>query len=128
MNGLSLVMVGLGAVLGAWSRWFFGTLLNAVYPPIPVGTVAANLTGSFLMGMALVLLVDRGLFPPELRVGIVTGFLGSFTTMSTFSAEAMTLFARAEYLVAVGHITLHVVGSILLVFAGALVARSILGS
>lgn len=80
------------------------------------------------MGLALVLLIERGLLPPELRVATITGFLASFTTMSTFSAEAMILIARADYLVAAGHITLHVAGSILMVLAGVLLARTLIGS
>lgn len=128
MNPLSLLAVGVGAVAGAWLRWMLGALFNAVYPPIPLGTLAANLAGSLLMGFALVLVVERGMFPPEIRVGAITGLLGSFTTMSTFAAEAVTLFSRAEYLAATGHALLHVAGSILMVFAGVLAARALVGS
>ena len=80
------------------------------------------------MGMALVLLVERGLLPPELRIAAITGFLGSLTTMSTFSAEAMILIARADYVIAAGLVSLHVAGSILMVFTGVLAARVITGS
>jgi fluoride exporter len=128
MNPLSLVAVGVGAVVGAWLRWILGVFFNAVYPPIPLGTLAANLAGSLLMGFALVFIVERGMFPPEVRVGAITGLLGSFTTMSTFAAEAMTLMARSDYLAATGHVILHVAGSILMVFAGVLAARALIGS
>jgi CrcB protein len=128
MNILSLVAVGLAAVCGAWLRWLLGALLNSAYPLIPLGTLAANLIGSFLMGLAMILVVERGMFPPEWRIAIITGFIGSFTTMSTFSAEAMTLITRADYIIAAGLVTLHVAGSILMVFAGALAARAVIGS
>jgi CrcB protein len=128
MNALSFVAIGSGAACGAWLRWGLGALINSVYPPMPLGTLAANLLGSFLMGLALVLLVERGMLPPEMRIAAITGFLGSLTTMSTFSAEAMTLIARADYVVAAGLVTLHVAGSILMVFAGVLAARALAGS
>jgi CrcB protein len=128
MNALSFVAIGSGAACGAWLRWVLGALINSVYPPMPLGTLAANLLGSFLMGLALVLLVERGMLPPEMRIAAITGFLGSLTTMSTFSAEAMTLIARADYVVAAGLVTLHVAGSILMVFAGVLAARALAGS
>jgi CrcB protein len=94
---------------------------------MPLGTLAANLLGSFLMGMALVLLLERGVLPPEIRVAAITGFLGSLTTMSTFSAEAMILIARADYAIAAGLVSLHVAGSILMVFIGVLAARALTG-
>lgn len=128
MNLLSFVTIGLGAACGAWLRWLLGALVNAVYPPIPLGTLAANLLGSFLMGIALVLLVERGMFPPEVRIAFITGFLGCLTTMSTFSAEAMTLIARADYAIAAWLVLLHVAGSILMVFMGALATRALTGS
>lgn len=128
MNLLSFVTIGLGAACGAWLRWLLGVLVNAVYPPIPLGTLAANLLGSFLMGIALVLLVERGMFPPEVRIAFITGFLGCLTTMSTFSAEAMTLIARADYAIAAWLVVLHVAGSILMVFIGALATRALTGS
>jgi len=128
MNALSFVAIGSGAACGAWLRWALGELINSVYPPMPLGTLAANLMGSFLMGLALVLLVERGLLPPEMRIAAITGFLGSLTTMSTFSAEAMVLIARADYVIAAGLVSLHVAGSILMVFTGVLAARVLTGS
>jgi CrcB protein len=127
MNALSFVAIGSAAACGAWLRWVLGVLINAVYPPMPLGTLAANLLGSFLMGMALVLLVERGMLPPEVRIAAITGFLGSLTTMSTFSAEAMILIARADYVTAAGLVTLHVAGSILMVFVGVFAARVLTG-
>lgn len=128
MSAVSLTVVGLSAMLGAWCRWLLGILLNAVYPPVPLGTLAANLLGSFLMGLAMVLLVERGMLPPELRIAVITGFLGAFTTMSTFSAESVTLFMRHQYLVGAAHIGLHAAGSILMALLGVLAARAIAGS
>jgi CrcB protein len=128
MNALSFAAIGAGAAFGAWLRWLLGTLLNYVYPPIPLGTLVANLLGSFLMGMAMVLMIERGMVPPEVRMATITGFLASLTTMSTFSAETMALIARAEYFAATGLVALHVVGSITMVFIGAFAARAYAGS
>lgn len=125
MNALSFAAIGAGAAFGAWLRWLLGTLLNYVYPPIPLGTLAANLVGSFLMGMAMVLLIERGMLPVEMRIAITTGFLASLTTMSTFSAETMALITRGEYFIAGGIVGLHVVGSILMVFVGVFAARAL---
>ena len=128
MNALSFVAIGSGAACGAWLRWALSTLINAVYPPMPLGTLVANLAGSFLMGMALVLLIERGAFPQELRYAITTGFLASFTTMSTFSAETMSLITRAEWVIAALHVILHVGGSVLMIFIGMYAARAVAGS
>jgi CrcB protein len=128
MNALSFLAIGAGAACGAWLRWFLGALVNYVYPPIPLGTLAANLLGSFLMGMAMVLLIERGMLPAEVRMAITTGFLASLTTMSTFSAETMTLIARADYVMAAGLVALHVAGSIAMVFVGVAAARTFAGS
>jgi CrcB protein len=67
------------------------------------------------------------MLPPEVRIAAITGFLGSLTTMSTFSAEAMILIARADYVTAAGLVTLHVAGSILMVFVGVFAARVLTG-
>src|SRR5205807_3992604 len=80
--------VGGGAAVGAWLRWWLGMLLNPLFPTLPLGTLAANLVGGYLMGIALAVLSHFEALPPEARLLITTGFLGGLTTFSTFSAEA----------------------------------------
>jgi CrcB protein len=99
-------------------RWWLGSLLNPVFPTLPLGTLAANLIGGGLIGMALAVFSHFEALAPELRLLIATGFLGGLTTFSTFSAEAVTLLARQQHGWAMALIGAHVVGSILMTFAG----------
>jgi CrcB protein len=118
MTGLGLLAVGAGAAAGAWLRWWLGIVLNPVLPTLPLGTLAANLVGGGLMGMALGALTHFEALAPEIRLLITTGFLGGLTTFSTFSGEAATLIARQQHGWAAMHIAAHVTGSILMTFAG----------
>ena len=114
----SILAISLGAALGAVSRWLLGLGLNAVFPAIPLGTLAANLMGGYLIGVAVAvfaLLVD---IAPEWRLFIITGFLGGLTTFSTFSAEVVTLIQQARWLWVAAAIAAHVVGSLLMTILG----------
>jgi fluoride exporter len=93
----TVAAVGIGAALGAWLRWGLGMWLNERAPQLPLGTLAANLVGGYLVGVAIALFSDRTGISPEWRLLIVTGFLGGLTTFSTFSAESVTMFMRGEY-------------------------------
>ncbi len=128
MTMSGLLAVGGGAALGAWLRWWLGIVLNPVFPTVPLGTLAANLIGGGLIGMALALLSHFDALAPEVRLLITTGFLGGLTTFSTFSAEAATLLARQQLGWAAALVTAHVAGSILMTFAGVALMRLILRS
>ena len=110
--------VGIGAVLGAWLRWWLGLWLNAATPSLPAGTLIANLVGGYLIGVAFQYFSTKNGLPPELRLFVVTGFLGALTTFSTFSAEAVGLLTRGEYGWALAHTLGHLIGSLLATFAG----------
>jgi CrcB protein len=126
MLGLgSWLAVGGGAAVGAWLRWGLGTVLNPVFPTLPLGTLAANLVGGLMMGLAMELVTRHALLGPELRLLVTTGFLGCLTTFSTFSAEITTLLLRREWLWSVLGIALHVVGSLLLTVIGILIMRAV---
>lgn len=118
MTFAGVLAVGGGAAMGAWLRWWLGFVLNPVFPTLPLGTLAANLIGGYLMGIALGMLSHFEALPPEVRLLITTGFLGGLTTFSTFSAEAVTLFARQQFGWATLLIAAHVAGSIAATFAG----------
>ena len=118
MTLAGVLAVGGGAALGAWLRWWLGFVLNPVFPTLPLGTLAANLIGGYLMGIALGMLSHFEALPPEVRLLITTGFLGGLTTFSTFSAEAVTLFARQQFGWATLLMAAHVAGSIVATFAG----------
>lgn len=122
---MSFVAVGIGAVLGAWLRWGLGILLNPVHSFLPLGTVVANLGGGFIIGLSVAFFNGNPHLSPEWRLMVITGFLGALTTFSTFSAEAMMLLQRGNYLWAFGHSALHLVGSILCCILGFALYRAI---
>jgi CrcB protein len=126
VSAAALAAIGAGAAFGAWTRWGLGLLLNHVFPTLPLGTLAANLTGGYLMGLTLGALTHFEALPPEMRLLVTTGFLGSLTTFSTFSAEASTLLSRDQFGWAAVHIAAHLAGSLLLTFAGIATVRLIL--
>ncbi len=126
MGLLPLLAVGLGAALGAWLRWGLGLVFNAMFPTIPMGTVAANLLGGYLVGLAVGFFGHHPGLSPALRLFIITGFLGGLTTFSTFSAEAVGLLTRAEYGWATLHMAIHLAGSLLLTVLGLLTVKLIL--
>lgn len=101
-----------GAGAGAVLRWWLGLVLNPVFPTVPMGTLAANLSGGYLMGLVLGYLSHYEALSPELRLLITTGFLGGLTTFSTFSGEVVTLIARQQFGWAGAAIGLHLLGSL----------------
>jgi len=115
---VSWLAVGLGAALGAWLRWGLGLWFNAVNNFVPIGTLAANLIGGYLVGLAVAFFSGHPGVPPEWRLFAITGFLGGLTTFSTFSAEAVMLLQRGDYVWALTHTVLHLVGSIACCIAG----------
>ena len=110
--------VGGGAAAGAWLRWWLGTMLNSIFPALPLGTLAANLLGGYLMGLAMGFMSHYETMSPEMRLLMTTGFLGGLTTFSSFSAETVTLMARNEFGWTAVLVVAHVVGSVLLTLAG----------
>ena len=114
----SIFAIALGAVLGALLRWQLGLKLNALFPTIPPGTLAANLIGGYVIGLALAFFAALPGLAPEWRLLVVTGFCGGLTTFSTFSAEIATLLQHGRLSWALGSVMAHVVGSVLMTFAG----------
>ncbi len=113
-----LVAVGGGAALGAWARWGLGAALNPLFPTVPLGTLAANLIGGYLVGFAVALFHHHAGLSPELKLFLITGFLGGLTTFSTFSAEVVALIERAQYGWALTAAGGHLVGSLVMTVLG----------
>jgi CrcB protein len=114
---MSVVAICIGACIGALSRWGLGLWLNpgAV---LPYGTLAANLIGGYLIGVAVAVFQSLPHLDPVWRLAIITGFLGALTTFSSFSAEVVGMLGQQRYLLALGTTALHLFGSLLLTLAG----------
>jgi CrcB protein len=106
-----LLAVGLGAAVGAWLRWGLSYWLNPRVAHLPLGTLAANLVGGHLIGIAIAAFVVQPGIAPAWRLLIVTGFLGGLTTFSTFSAESVALMQAGQWAAAGLDTALHLGGS-----------------
>ena len=115
---ISIVAISAGASLGALLRWVLGAKLNSFFPTIPPGTLAANIVGGYLIGVAVAYFAQHPSLAPEWRLLIITGFLGGLTTFSTFSAEVVTLLQQGRITWACGAIAVHVSGSLLMTLLG----------
>ena len=124
MSILAALAIFTGAGLGALLRWYLGLRLNPLFPTLPLGTLAANLAGGFLIGLLFAWLGRHPGLAPELRLFLITGFLGGLTTFSTFSAEVVNLFARGEHLWGLAAAASHVLGSLALTAAGMALAHA----
>ena len=118
MTFYALLAIGVGAALGAWLRWGLGLWLNSLLPELPPGTLAANLIGGYLIGLAVAFFMQHPGLSPEWRLFIITGFLGGLTTFSTFSAETVTLLLRGQYAWGSAIIITHLGGSLLMTVLG----------
>lgn len=118
INSSAFVAVGLGAVFGAWLRWWLAGKFNAALPHLPLGTLLANLGGGYLIGLVIGSLEATPAIHPHLRLFLITGFLGALTTFSTFSAEAVELLQHGRYGWAFAHSASHLLGSLALTFLG----------
>jgi CrcB protein len=94
------------------------TTLNPVFLTLPLGTLAANLLGGYLVGVAVAYFSHSSALPPEVRLLGITGFMGGLTTFSTFSSEVVNLLARAQCTWAVGAVAGHLIGSLSLTALG----------
>ena len=112
------VAISVGASLGALLRWWLGAQLNSLFPTIPPGTLAANLVGGYVVGVAIAFFASYAAIPPEWRLLVITGFCGGLTTFSTFSAEIVTLMQQGRAMWACGAAAVHLCGSILMTLAG----------
>ena len=124
---MTWLAIGVGAALGAWLRWGLGGWLTASSQAMPLGTLAANLGGGYMIGFLVAFFERNPGLSPEWRLFAITGFLGGLTTFSSFSAEAMILLQRGDYLWALTHSALHLIGSIALCIAGFATYRAIFG-
>lgn len=115
-----------GGALGALGRHYFGlAALKLFGASFPYGTLGVNILGSFLMGIIIVALSHSLEISNEVKAFLTVGFLGSFTTFSTFSLDVVTLWERGETYSALGYVILSVVLSILSLFIGMAIMRQV---
>jgi CrcB protein len=108
----SILAIELGAAIGANIRWLLGDALNAYLPDLPPGTLAANLLGAFLIGLAISVFTAMPELSSFWRLFVVTGFLGALTTFSTFSAEIFSELQAGRFIWGFAGMMIHVVGSL----------------
>ena len=114
----AILAISVGAAVGALLRWELGGRLNSFVPSLPMGTLAANLIGGYIIGLSVAYFAQAPHIAPEWRLFIVTGFCGGLTTFSTFSAEVVALLQQGRLAWALGTIATHVTGSLLMTLAG----------
>ena len=126
---LSVFAICIGACFGALARWGLGLWLNpgaVVLNIMPVGTLAANLIGGYLVGICVAVFQAMPQLDPVWRLALVTGFLGALTTFSSFSAEVVGMLQQQRYGLALGTSALHLFGSLILTVAGIKTVSSVL--
>lgn len=123
----SIAAISAGAAAGALLRWALAVRLNALFPALPLGTLAANLIGGYCIGVVLAWLALRPELPLELRLFLVTGLLGGLTTFSTFSAEVVTNLQGGHVAWALVIAATHLGGSLLLTALGIATVRWLFG-
>lgn len=116
---MNWIAVAIGGALGAMARYGVSTLLfDASTQRFPYATLSVNVLGSFLMGILFVLIVEKGLLPAEMRSILMVGFLGAFTTFSTFSLDALGLWQNGHLLLAL----VYALGTVVLCLAAISIA------
>ncbi|NRP18723.1 putative fluoride ion transporter CrcB [Ensifer adhaerens] len=121
----NLLLVGAGGAIGSMVRYLVGLwTLHRWGPGFPWGTLGVNITGSFLIGLLAELIMRKFGASAEMRLFLITGVLGGYTTFSAFSLDTITLFERGDAALAVTYIAASVVLSILAVFAGLALMRA----
>lgn len=123
---LPVLFLCVGASLGAIARWQLALALNPSHTWIPLGTLAANLAGGYLVGVAVGVFNALPQLDPVWRLALVTGFLGALTTFSSFSVEAVALLQQDRPGHALALAALHLAGSLTLTWLGLLSVRWLL--
>jgi fluoride exporter len=121
---VTLLLVGIGGFFGAVVRYVVdGWVSQATRATYPWGTFAINLSGSFLLGVLFAAAVERAALPAEIRPPVMIGFIGAYTTFSTWMLESSRLIEDGAYLAALGNVAGSVVLGLVATFVGLAVGR-----
>jgi len=115
--------VGMGGAIGCWMRWGLGIALNPLFSNILLGTLAANLVGGYLIGVAVEYFVHHDSIPPELRLFVIVGFLGGLTTFSSFSSEVVELLTDRQLVMTFVLVAVHLIGSLAMTYLGMMTVK-----
>ena len=118
-NFSNFLIVGFAAALGAWLRWVIGYLLYILYPGLPIGSLAVNLLGGFLMGMSIAYFqTTASILSEELKLSINIGFLGGLTTFSAYTSDIFSLLQRGEVQTSFLFLVSHIFGALIMAYIG----------
>jgi len=118
--------IAIFGVLGCWARYAMTQLIQGYWGnSFPYATLVINVTGAFVMGFLFVLTLERLTVAPSIRTGVLTGFLGGYTTFSTYALEAFTLAETGQAVSAGLYIVLSNLLGVLAAFLGVFLARSL---
>jgi fluoride exporter len=115
---LSILAVGIGGALGSLLRWVLGLRLNALFPTLPLGTLASNIIAGYVIGVAVAFFARVPDIAPEWRLFVITGLMGGLSTFSTFSAEVVSHLQQGRFGWALGEIGIHVCASVVMTILG----------
>lgn len=118
-----IMAVGLGGFIGAISRFWISGLAQKLSGRFPLGTLSVNLLGSFILGLFATLFIEKMVINQELRLFLLVGLLGAFTTYSTFSLETLNLMRSGDWSFAGFNILANVAGTLIAVWAGVNIAK-----
>ena len=118
-----ILAIAIGGALGALGRYWVSGLLNSAEYKLPYGTLVCNVAGSLLMGICFVLIFEKAKLSPELRPLLMVGFMGAFTTFSTFSLETVAMLQDGHVMSAAIYILLSVVLCLLALYGGLWLSR-----
>jgi fluoride exporter len=120
------IAIAVGGVLGCWARYAMTNLVQAIYGrEFPYATLSINVLACFLMGFLFVETLERLTISPLLRIAILTGFLGGFSTFSTFAMETLLLAEQGDAVKSALYVALSVVLGLLAAFGGGFIARNL---
>jgi CrcB protein len=121
----TVLAVALAGALGALARWGIGSWFGHRFPSFPWGTLVINVSGSFVLGVLFAVLVERNAGSPAMRIALMTGLLGAYTTFSTFSLETFRLFEEGATGSALANIGLSVFLGLFGVWLGITAGRAV---
>lgn len=121
---MPLLLIGVGGFVGAVTRYLVDTAVTQrLGPAFPFGTLAVNLSGSFVLGLLVALSAERGLLPTDIRGPVLIGFLGAYTTFSTFTLESWRLIEGGAPALAVVNLLGSIALGMVAVVVGLVVGR-----